>query len=130
MSEEESVAVSRVLELFANDAGKEVTHLTIQGCLFSKSSSEGINLRRVVSVQIHQSIPGLRVDFIRPLVVLERNATSLSEACIAWDSMLSGSLDVSSNEVARQGLAVGVQVDILEELVPTSIVASSQAGAT
>ena len=122
MGEEEPVAFPQPLELSSDDAREQWTHLPVRGSCLSKAAREPIDLVWFVLVGCHQPGPRGAVDLIWSCGAAQRlHITNLPELGVARDAVVSPSLDVSSDQISGNRIAISVLVDILEQVVPDCI---------
>ena len=85
------------------------THHSIIRCSFGKTSSEAVNLGRIVLVRPHQPPPDLGINFHRSFSVDNvSHSTGSSQLVVTRYPVVPSPLDVPCNQVSRSSVCVGV----------------------
>ena len=104
------------------DAREQRSHLPVQGSGLSKAAREPIDLVWFVLVGFHQPGPRGALDLIWSCSAAQRlHIANLPELGVARDAVVSTSLDVSSDEISGNRVAISVLVHVLEQVIPDCI---------
>ena len=85
------------------------THHSIIRCSFGETSSEAVNLGRIVLVRPHQPPPDLGINFHRSFSVEDvGHSTGSSQLVVTRDPVVPSPLDVPRDQVSWTTVCVGV----------------------